>query len=211
MDIKTHLLINPRNNNGLRMLPNEKDKENLVIDLLKKGHKTREIAKMAHVSNTTIKKIRQKLTTEAKGEQEQQGDQRKKPLSISSQAFNLFQEGKSVVQVTTGLDLTTDQALKIHSDYLTLQNRQDVVSMLIENENKPTELLELLHYLRESHLSLKDVKEIDDIKKNIKNYKSEMDKLDLDTFHAKEFLKYYNQEIDKMKNKYYDLKNRKLL
>jgi hypothetical protein len=186
MDIKTHLLINPRNNNGLRMLPNEKDKENLVIDLLKKGHKTREIAKMAHVSNTTIKKIRQKLTTEAKGEQEQQGDQRKKPLSISSQAFNLFQEGKSVVQVTTGLDLTTDQALKIHSDYLTLQNRQDVVSMLIENENKPTELLELLHYLRESHLSLKDVKEIDDIKKNIKNYKSEMDKLDLDTFHAKE-------------------------
>ena len=36
----------------------EKDKENLVIDLLKKGYKTREIAKMAHVSNTTIKKIR---------------------------------------------------------------------------------------------------------------------------------------------------------
>jgi transposase len=211
MDIKTHLLINPRNNNGLRMLPNEKDKENLVIDLLKKGHKTREIAKMAHVSNTTIKKIRQKLTTEAKGEQEQQGDQRKKPLSISSQAFNLFQEGKSVVQVTTGLDLTTDQALKIHSDYLTLQNRQDVVSMLIENENKPTELLELLHYLRESHLILKDVKEIVDIKKNIKNYNSEMDKLDLDTFHAKEFLKYYNQEIDKMKYKYYDLKNRNIL
>jgi hypothetical protein len=193
------------------MLPNEKDKENLVIDLLKKGHKTREIAKMAHVSNTTIKKIRQKLTTEAKGEQEQQGDQRKKPLSISSQAFNLFQEGKSVVQVTTGLDLTTDQALKIHSDYLTLQNRQDVVSMLIENENKPTELLELLHYLRESHLILKDVKEIVDIKKNIKNYNSEMDKLDLDTFHAKEFLKYYNQEIDKMKYKYYDLKNRNIL
>jgi DNA-binding transcriptional MerR regulator len=83
--------------------------------------------------------------------------------------------------------------------------------MLIENENKPTELLELLHYLRESHLSLKDVKEIVDIKRDIKNYKSKMDKLDLDTFHAKEFLKYYNQEIDKMKNKYYDLKNRNIL
>jgi transposase len=192
------------------MTPNEKDKEKLVIDLLKKGYKTREISKMAHVSNTTVKKNRQKLTAEVKEEQEQ-SDQNKKQLSIPSQAFNLFQEGKSVVQVTTGLDLTTEQALKIHSDYLTLQNRQDVVSMLIENENKPTELLELLHYLRESHLSLKDVKEIDDIKKNIKNYKSEMDKLDLDTFHAKEFLKYYNQEIDKMKYKYYDLKNRNIL
>jgi hypothetical protein len=83
--------------------------------------------------------------------------------------------------------------------------------MLTENGNKPTELLELLHYLRENHLILKDVKEIVDIKKNIKNYKSEMDKLDLDTFHAKEFLKYYNQEIDKLKNKYYDLQNRNIL
>jgi transposase len=95
-----------------------KDKEKLVIDLLKKGYKTRELTKLAHVSNTTVKKIRAKLTAEAKEEQEQQGDQRTKPLSVSSQAFNLFQEGKSVVQVTTGLDLTTDQALKIQSDYL---------------------------------------------------------------------------------------------
>ena len=38
------------------MPSNEKDKEKLVIDLLKKGHKTREITKMAHVSNTTVKK-----------------------------------------------------------------------------------------------------------------------------------------------------------
>ena len=53
------------------MPPNEKDKEKLVIDLLKKGYKTREIAKMAHVSNTTVKKIRAKLTGEAKEEQEQ--------------------------------------------------------------------------------------------------------------------------------------------
>jgi len=192
------------------MLPNEKDKQNLVIDLLKKGHKTREIVKLAHVSNTTVTKIRAKLTAQAKEEQEQQGDQRKKPLSVSSQAFNLFEEGKSVVQVTTGLDLTTDEILKIHSDYLTLQNRQDVVSMLLENGNKPTELLELLRYLRENHLALKEVKEIVDIKRDIKKYKLERDQLDVDTFNAKEVLKYYQSETDKMKNKYYDLQNRKL-
>ena len=114
------------------MVPNEKDKEKLVIDLLKKGHKTREIAKMAHVSNTTVKKIRQKLTAEAKEEQEQ-GDQKKKPLSVSSQAFKLFLEGKSVVQVAIGLDLTTDQALKIHSDYLVLRNMGLASRVLMEN------------------------------------------------------------------------------
>jgi transposase len=193
-------------------VPSAKDKEKLVIELLKKGYKTREIVKLAHVSNTTVMKIRAKLTAEAKAEQqEQQGDQKKKPLSIPSQAFNLFQEGKSLVQVTTGLDLTTDQAIKIQSDYLTLQNRQDVVSMLIENENKPTELLELLYYLRESRLSLKDVKEIVDIRRDITKYKMERDQLDVDTFNAKEVLKYYQSETDKMKNKYYDLQNRNVL
>ena len=68
------------------MPPSAMDKEKLVIDLLKKGYKTREITKLAHVSNTTVKKIRAKLTAQAKEEQEQQGDQRKKPLSVSSQA-----------------------------------------------------------------------------------------------------------------------------
>jgi transposase len=47
------------------MVLNEKEKETLVIDLLEKGQRTREIAKMANVSNTTIKKIRQKTTKNA--------------------------------------------------------------------------------------------------------------------------------------------------
>ena len=128
------------------MLPNEKDKENLVIDLLKKGYKTREIVKLAHVSNTTVKKIRAKLTAEAKEEQEQ-GDQRKKPLSVSSQAFNLFQEGKSVVQVTTGLDLTTDQALKIQSDYLVLRNMGKASRVLMENRKDLGAYLSLLDFV----------------------------------------------------------------
>jgi transposase len=34
----------------------------LVIDLLKKGYTTREIAKMVNVSNTIIKKMGQKIT-----------------------------------------------------------------------------------------------------------------------------------------------------
>ncbi len=163
-----------------------------------------EIAKQAHVSFTEIKKIRNKLTGEVN-----EDDKKKNPLSIASQAFRLFLTGKSIIQVAIGLDLPPDQALKIHSDYLALQNRHDVVSVLSENGNKP-EFLELLHYLREGHLSLKDVKEIVDIKRDNKNYKLEKDRLDVDTFNSKETLKYYHQEIDKMKNKYYDLKNRKL-
>ena len=71
------------------MVLNEKENEKLVMDLLKKGHTTREISKMANVSNTTIKKIRQKITKNAI---EEKIEPKNKPLSISSQAFNLFLE-----------------------------------------------------------------------------------------------------------------------
>ena len=165
-----------------------------------KGLTSREIAKQQHVSFSYIKKVRAKITGDV--------DEKKNPLSVPSKAFRLFLKGRFIVQVAIGLDLPTYQALKIHSDYLALQNRQDVISILFENRNNPTELLKLVRYFRENQLGLKDVKEAVDIKKNIKNRKSEKNKLDLDTFYAKEFLKYYNQEIDKLKKTYYDLQNR---
>jgi hypothetical protein len=160
---------------------NEKEKEELVIDLLKKGHKTREIAKMAHVSNTTVKKNRQKLTAEVKEEQqEQQGDQRKKPLSVSSQAFNLFQEGKSVVQVTTGLDLTTDQALKIQSDYLMLLNMGLASRILMENRKDLGAYLKLFVFLDGNKVKVKDLNRAVDLAQNIDNMKKEKSQLEYD-------------------------------
>jgi transposase len=73
-----------------------------LLTLLKKGHKTREIAKLAHVSNTTVKKIRQKLNAEAKEEQEQ-GDQRKKPLSIYHRHSTCFKRASPLSRSPLGL------------------------------------------------------------------------------------------------------------
>jgi hypothetical protein len=173
------------------MILSEKEKEALVIELLNKGLTSREIAKQQHVSFSYIKTVRAKITGDV--------DEKKNPLSIPSKAFKMFLKGRSIVQVAIGLDLPTDQAMKIHSDYLALQYRQDVISYLFENRNNPTELLKLLRYLRENQLTLKDVKEAVDIKRDIKNYKLERDQLELDNFNSNETLKWYHQEIDKMK------------
>ena len=153
------------------------------MDLLKKGYKTREIAKLAHVSNTTVKKIRAKLTAEAKEEQEQ-GDQKKKPLSVSSQAFNLFQEGKSVVQVTTGLDLTTDQALKIHSDYLVLRNMGLASRVLMEHRKDLGAYLGLLDFVNGNKIKVKDLNHAVDLAKDMNNLKQEKTQLELRHRHA---------------------------
>ncbi len=71
------------------MILNERDKEALVIDLLNKGNTTREIAKQARISFSDIKKIRMKETGDVSEDQKQE-DQKKKQLSIPSQAFRLL-------------------------------------------------------------------------------------------------------------------------
>ncbi len=175
------------------------------MDLLKKGYKTMEIAKIAHVSNTTVKKIRAKLRSEVKEEQ-QKGDQNKKPLSVSSQAFNLFEEGKSLVQVTTGLDLTTDQALKIQSDYMTLRNMGKASRVLMEHRKDLGAYLGLLDFVNENKIKVKDLSHAMDLARNIDNLKKEKAQLEFDIDTLMDEKKYYEMELDKVKNKYYKIR-----
>jgi hypothetical protein len=188
------------------MPPNEEDKEKLVIDLLKKGYKTREIVKLAHVSNTTVKKIRARLTAEAKEEHEQQGDQKKKPLSVSSQAFNLFQEGKSVVQVTTGLDLTTDQALKIQLDYLTLRNMGKASRVLMEHRKDLGAYLGLFDFLDGNKIKVTDLNHAVGLARNMDNMNKEKTQLEFDIDTLIDLKKYYEKELDEIKRKYYKIR-----
>ena len=101
------------------MILNKQQKEDLVIQLLEKGLSVQQISKQAHVSFSTIKKISQKMTGEA--------NNKEKELSISSKSFKLFLEGRSSVEVAIELDLPTEQVLQFHTEYLTLQNRKDIV------------------------------------------------------------------------------------
>jgi transposase len=184
------------------MPPDEKDKEKFVIDLLKKGYKTREIVKLAHVSNTTVKKNRQKLTAEGKGEQ-QQSDQKNKPLSVSSQAFKLFLEDKPVVQVAIELDLTTDQALKIRSDYLVLWNMGMASRVLMENRNNLGAYLKLFDFLDGNKIKVKDLNHAVDLARSINNLKKEKAQLEFDIDTLIDLKKYYETELDEIKRKYY--------
>ncbi|MDP8906034.1 MAG: hypothetical protein M3M88_00755 [Thermoproteota archaeon] len=121
----------------------------MVIELLNKEHTAREIAKMARVSFSYIKKIRMKLTGDANEEKED--GQKKKPSSSQSHAFKLFLEGKSIIKVVIELDLSTEQILKIHSDCLMLQSKQEaVVPASGETGNNPIPS-EIFQYKGKSH------------------------------------------------------------
>ena len=138
---------------------------------------------MAHVSNTTVKKIRAKQPAKV-NEEQQQGDQKKKPLSVSSQAFNLFLEGKSVVQVAIGLDLPPDQALKMHSDYLTLRNMGKASRVLMEHRKDLGAYLGLLDFVKENKIKVRDLNHAVDLAQNIDNLKKEKAQLEYRHRHA---------------------------
>jgi hypothetical protein len=150
------------------MLLHEQDKEALVIDLLNKGHTTREIAKMAHVSFSYIKKIRMKLTGEIS---ENLGDiSNNKPLSLSSQAFKLFLDGKSLVDVTISLDVSTEQVIRIHKDYLTLKKTSKIVTILNEYRDSIPAFLTWFDYIEKNNVKVTDITNAIDYIKYIGSY-----------------------------------------
>ncbi len=183
------------------MIMNGQDKEALVIDLLNKGHTTREIAKQAHVSFFEIKKIRMKLTGDVS--EEHQEDQKKKPLSIPSKAFKLFLEGKSIVKVAIELDLPTDQVLKIHSDYLILQNMERASRILTENRKNLGAYLSLFDFVNGNNIKVNDLNESVHLARNISNLKKEKSQLEYDLDMLMDTKKWYEKELDEIKNKYY--------
>ncbi len=186
------------------MILNRQQKENLVIDLLNQGISVPQIAKQAHMSFTDIKKIRQKLTGEVS--EEHQEDQKKKPLSIPSQAFKLFLEGKSVVEVAIGLDIPTDQVLKIHSDYLILRNMGMASRVLTENRKNLAAYLKLFDFLDGNNVKAEDLNHAVDLAQNISNLKKEKIQLEYDIDTLMESKKYYEMELDEIKNKYYKIR-----
>ena len=186
------------------MILNEQDKEALVIDLLNQGNTARQIAKVAHVSFSYIKKIRMKLAGEV--DEEQKEVEMKKPLSIPSHAFKLFLEGKSLVKVAIELDLPTDQVLKVHSDYLVLQNMERASRILTENKKNLDSYLCLFDFVDGSNIKMTDFNHAVHLARDISNLKREKAQIEFDIDTLMESKKYYEMELDETKSKYYKIR-----
>jgi hypothetical protein len=179
------------------MLLNEKEKEAMVIELLNKGLTPREIAKQQHVSFSYIKKVRAKITGEV------DKDEKKKTLSIPSRAFKLFSKGRSIVQVAIGLDLPTEQVLKIHADYLVLRNMGRTSNVLMEKRKDLDAYLKLLDYVKGNSIQVKDLDHAIDLAHNIDNLKKEKTQLENDIYTLMGEKKWYEKELDELKREYY--------
>ena len=98
------------------MVLTREEKEKLVLDLYNEGKSTREIAPIAHISFRDIgciidKKEKEKETIEGQVQQ----------ITQSTQAYKLFSEGKSPIQVAVALNLREPEVAKFYVEYWKLR------------------------------------------------------------------------------------------
>jgi transposase len=98
------------------------ERERLVIELYNQGKTFREIAKEARMSFRDIGIILNKVVEEEKTEGSKEGEQQEREhLSLSTQAYKLFSEGKSPIEVAVALNLGEPEATKLYREYWKLK------------------------------------------------------------------------------------------
>src|ERR671914_905408 len=98
------------------------ERERLVLDLYyNQGKNTRQIAKEVRMNFGDIGAILNK----AREEKETSKEQTEK-TSLSTRAYELFSEGKTLIQVAIALQLGADEVSEYHKEYLTLVHRDNL-------------------------------------------------------------------------------------
>lgn len=103
------------------MVLTKKQKKELVIKLYEEGKTTREIAKIVKISLRDIGIILREYNKEPEP---------KPPKSDHAQAFQLFANGKNLIQVSISLDLPFDHVRQYFIEYLELKGLFEFVNVL---------------------------------------------------------------------------------
>jgi hypothetical protein len=142
----------------LQVILNKKEKEELVVKLYQDGKPMRDIARQAHLSFGTIGKIIKQMNRSENSEVESNDMSGK---SKSTQALNLFLNGKRAVDVAIELDLPSIEVEDILQEFWVLNNLDELALVYLEIKNNLDLFLRLFHELKKSkRTKQKDIKTI---------------------------------------------------
>ena len=125
------------------------EKEKLVIQLYNQGKTIREIAREVRISFRDIGLILKK----ASGEKEEKQDKEQSLLSPSSQAYRLFSEGKSLIDVAISLDLSESETTKYYEEYLNLKQMHELRMVYKEIGADIMHFLKLFRILKKERMN----------------------------------------------------------
>jgi len=125
----------------------KKQKEALVLALLEKGETYRDIAKKAGVSPNTIKAIANKAGLD-------------ESASISSRAFELYDQKKTPVEVAIALNLEAKDAIKYHQEYYMLLGCTQFTRVYLQIKDNPWPYVNLANLVHNSRMGDGEVVEL---------------------------------------------------
>jgi DNA-binding CsgD family transcriptional regulator len=171
---------------------NRKEKEQLIVDLYSNGSTYREIAQKARISLRDIKGILDK----ANGVQS---------LSKSSQAYQMFSEGKSPMEVAIALNMRESEVTQLYKESWTLKQIYDLNSIYLETKGDLASFVRLYKLGKESGLNAEHVVSIlrlvDDntlshLEEKYRNLKLEVESLEEMTKSSIRTLQDYDTQLD---------------
>jgi transposase len=140
---------------------NQREKQELIIKLRKQGKTYREIAHIAHVSVRDIKPTLRKYERKLQTKKEEENNQKTtKKLSKRIQAYNLFRNGRTTVQVCIDLRLDFENVRKYWTEFLRLNNMKKLYNIYTENEFHLDYLFKIDYFLLRNEIPIRDMENI---------------------------------------------------
>src|SRR5918999_5082139 len=142
------------------------ERERLVLDLYNQGKTYREISKEARISPRDIRIILNKVIEEKKSErskEQQNNDDAEKNqnqeqhLSLSSQAYKLFSDRKTPLEVAITLNLRESEATKFYKEYWKLKQLHNLNMVYEETKGDIEPFLKLHKLVKAKGMSPKQV------------------------------------------------------
>jgi hypothetical protein len=135
------------------------ERERLVLELYNQGKTIREIAKEVRMSFRDIGAILNKTFVEkAEGSKEQQEEIQQ--LSDSSQAYKLFSERKTPLEVAIELNLGESEATKLYKEYWKLKQLHNLNMVYEETKGDIEPFLKLYKLAKRKGIGVKQVVDI---------------------------------------------------
>ena len=122
-----------------------KEKENRIIQLLKQGKSSKEIAAEVHVSFTMISLINKRLF----------GDENHP--SLRSEAYRMFSEGNKPVNVAMTLDIPYDETKKLWNQYTDLDKGPVILGIINELQNNFESFVNLYREMKRNHRTVDEM------------------------------------------------------
>ena len=143
------------------------ERERLVLDLYNQGKTYREISKEARISPRDIGVILNKVVKEKGEASKEQGQdnndagdkeqEQQQHLSLSAQAYKLFSEGKTPLEVAIELNLAESEATKFYREYWKLKNLHNLNTVYEETRGDIEPFLKLYKLSKANGMGVKQV------------------------------------------------------